>query len=157
MKIIAHELPHSYWRRVAERHGIPAHTWRMRLRRGWDQQRAATTPLMHASNRQPDPASRTQKLKAAGLRTGAIGEYRRENPDTRLSDDEIIARLLERRNRNTLTDRARAAGLNPATVYKRVRRMGWSEERALSTPIMTRREAGQIRARQRWHYPEARA
>jgi hypothetical protein len=44
-------------------------------------------------------------------------------------------------NQNSLYGRALLAGLPPAQVYARVKKLGWTEERALSTPLASRGKA----------------
>lgn len=155
MKMTAHDMPRNYWLKQAEKNGIAYRTFWMREQRGWSSKEAATTPLCHKATRKPSPDSTTYKLKAAGLRPNAVRDFRRNHPDTEMSVDEIIAHLIARRERPTLTDMARAAGLHPDTVKYRMKRSGWSLERALSVPAMTRQQCGQIRARQRWGKKEA--
>lgn len=54
----------------------------------------------------------------------------------------------------SLSAKARAAGLPYKAVYFRVRVRGWSEEKALSTPLLApdeaARRAGRASARKRW-------
>lgn len=150
MKMTARDMPRSYWIKQAEKHGIAYRTFWMREQRGWTSKDAATTPLCHKATRKPDTNSTTYKLKAARLRPNAIRDFRRAHPDTALSVDEIIAHLVARRERKSIAQRAREAGLHPDTVMTRIRRRGWSLERALSEPAMTHSQAGKIRAKQRW-------
>ncbi len=155
MKIMAHDLPRDYWRKLAERNGLKYRTYWMRLQRGWTPEQAATTPTLHKATRKPDPNSTTQKLKAAGLHPRTVNDYRRNHPDTTLTDDEIIAFAVERRNQKSMAQRCREAGLHTDTVWARIHRQGWSVEEALSTPPMTPRQSGQMRAKQRKAQREA--
>lgn len=143
MKLTAREPPRSYWRRVAEKNGILENTYRARIRRGWPPETAATAPKKTTAK--PDPNSRRSKLRAAGLSEKAVFGYRQRNPDTTLSDDEIIALMLERKARKTLKQKAEEAGLHYQAVRYRLR-SGWSEHAALTTPPIDMREHGRRHA-----------
>lgn len=98
----------------------------------------------------PDPNSRRQKCLAAGLHESAVNGYLLRHPDTTLTDDEIVAYLVNRRSTKTIAQLAREHGKNPRTVRHRIKK-GMSLEEALDKPINTAmsrfgREGGKAKA-----------
>ena len=133
MNIAAHELPRSYWRKVAEKNGIRRKTFETRISRGWAHYDAATRPPRAGWR---SAGSRTyEKCRQAGLSEDAVSRYRRRHGKSAagMSDEEIIKHL---RIYHTKSVRALAtrAGINRKTLESRLR-SGWPLERALSEPV----------------------
>ena len=93
----------------------------------------------------PIATSKRQKSLAAGLDECALSRYRREHPESQLSDDDALALLQARKAKlqNTLRERALAAGLSPQLVYHRISR-NWPLDKALNTPSMPTSQAARI-------------
>lgn len=48
------------------------------------------------------------------------------------------------KKKTNLAEKARAAGMPYGTVHHRVKKLGWSQKRALSTPVRRRSTPGQV-------------
>lgn len=143
MKIMATDLPLSHWQRIAEQNGIQRRTFLYRLKT-MDAKKAATKPLKKGGIK-PIATSKRQKSLAAGLDECALSRYRREHPESQLSDEDALAFLQARKAKlqNTLRERALAAGLSPQLVYHRISR-NWPLDKALNTPPMPTSHAARI-------------
>lgn len=147
MKIMPTDLPLSHWQRIAEQNGIQRRTFNYRLKK-MSPDKAATTPLKRQNNGQSpriNPNSMRQKCLAAGLDQAALCRYRRYHPNTPLSDEQIIERLLAYKaaRANPIAPMAKRAGISPDAVRYRLNH-NWSLEKALSRPPMTHSEAARI-------------
>lgn len=98
-----------------------------RLRKGWNVERAITTPT-NTSPRSKRAGSLANKSRAAGIdqRVVAARIHR--------GWDETTALSTPVKRGPTVADQARSAGLNPKTVYQRLAD-GWSMDRALGKNI----------------------
>lgn len=149
MKIMDTELNRNYWIKIAKRNGISRECFNARVNRGYSVRQAATQPLQqHCRSRlgKTNPNSNRQQSLAAGLSEFALTGYRRENPGCTLSDAQAIALIKQRqtKRRNPISAKAKAAGISPATVYRRMRRLGWPLNKALNTPPISPRDAARI-------------
>lgn len=147
MKIMATDLPLKHWQRIAEQNGIQRRTFLYRLKT-MDPKKAATKPLKKGGIK-PSATSLRQKSIAAGLDECALSRYRREHPESQLSDEAALAFLQARKAKlqNTVRERALAAGLSPQLVYSRMsgkKNQKWSLEKAISTPPMSASQAARI-------------
>lgn len=133
MKLTAHDMPRSYWRSHAESNGINRSTFDNRVRRGWSPDKAASEPPEEGKGWKSTGQTDAEVSRAHGLHWESVRKWRRRHGDDETPAEAIAQRLVERHTRETLKDKALAAGLDPRTVWDRMRR-GWSEERALSTP-----------------------
>lgn len=152
MRMTAYEMPRSYWRQVAERAGILKKTFDNRIARGWSPQRAATQPVCEGKGWRSTGSTDAEVSRAHGLHWESVRKWRRRHGDDETPAEAIAQRLVERHSRETLKDKALAAGLDPRTVWDRMRR-GWSEERALSTPAQ--RPGATIHANRKRAKPDA--
>src|SRR5690554_4722478 len=134
MKLTAHDMPRSYWRKQAEANGIFLKTFDSRLSRGWTPQQAATEPPAEGKGWKSTGSTDAEVSRAYGLHWEAVRKWRRRHGDDDTPAEVIAGRLVAFHERETLKGKALAAGLDPRTVWDRLRR-GWSEERALSTPV----------------------
>lgn len=143
MKIMATDLPLKHWQRIAEQNGIQRRTFLYRLKT-MDAKKAATKPLKKGGIK-PSATSLRQKSLAAGLDECALSRYRREHPESQLSDEAALAFLQARKAKlqNTVRERALAAGLSPQLVYSRISR-NWPLDKALNTPAMPTSHAARI-------------
>lgn len=91
MKILAYDLPISHWERIAQQNGISLRSFHHRLNR-YAPNIAATMPLKNTGKR-PDPKSARQQSLAAGLPFWAITQYRRQHPNTTLTNAQIVTEL----------------------------------------------------------------
>jgi lambda repressor-like predicted transcriptional regulator len=146
----------SAWAREA---GLEAGTFFTRLRRGWEPKEAMTTPLKprrhHVGPRKPvtgtrmlEVDGRTQSMSAwareAGLSRATLSarlekgwgerEAVRTPVGARLLRETKYAHLVAGERPQSMAARARKAGMNPSTLYKRLR-MGWDLESALEIPV----------------------
>jgi hypothetical protein len=62
----------------------------------------------------------------------------------------MLLRNISRGDIMNIKEEAIARGLNPVTVYNRIRRSGWSVERALNTPVLTKSECGKLAEGRGW-------
>ncbi len=160
MKIMPTDLPLTHWQRVAQQNGISAKTFRYRLKRHTP--KAAATMPLNNTGRPANPQSDRQQSLAAGLPAGAITQHRYRHPNSSFTTDQIIAELKRQQAKrgNTLSDKAKAAGIPRETVYRRIQTLGWTLERALNTPSMTTHESarlgGKARAQQKRQRRDAR-
>jgi hypothetical protein len=81
------------------------------------------------------------KVRAAGLAYPTVATRVRQGWDERLALSAPPCRSGRRPDPRSLSARARKAGLLVWTVWYRIRILGWTEERALSTPVTTARRA----------------
>lgn len=156
MKIMDTEITPKYWLQLAKRNGISRKCYETRLKRGASYREAATKPIdpkhQHRLGK-TNPNSVMQIAMAAGLSKTAIIDYRRRHPGCGLSNQQIIEKLqaYQKKRQNSISQRAKAAGLPDYIVYHRLG-SGWTTEKALATPVMTRREyarlGGKARAQQ---------
>lgn len=139
MKLTSHDLPRSHWRRVASENGICLKTFQARIARGWSPQRAATqSPREGSSWRYSHDADVSRQH---GLYWESVKQWRYRNNDNETPAEEIAEKLVAKRQRVTLKQRALDAGLHPATVWSRINLYGWSEEKALSVPPIPHSES----------------
>lgn len=134
------------WRQTARENGISDTTYTFRLRRGWAPEEAATTPLQ-AKN---DPNGTPAKLRRYGFCPTSVRDYRRRNPDSELTDDEIIQQMIERRERRQMIDAAVRDGIPRQTIYHRQCYQGMTLDEACNTPLMTKSDAGRIGTAIQW-------
>ncbi len=109
---------------LSETVGIPKGTLQTRLKRGWDVDKAISTPVNVKSE------SICAKARDAGLPEYIV--LSRINRGWSL--ERALSTPVQKRD-FTISEKARANGLAPYIVSNRIRK-GWSEERALSTPII---------------------
>jgi hypothetical protein len=98
-----------------------------RLRKGWDVERALTTPT-NTSPHSKRAGSLANKARAAGMNPQIV------TARIHRGWDEAMALSAPVKRGPTVADLARGAGLNPKTVYQRLAD-GWSMERALGKNI----------------------
>lgn len=152
MQIMDNDLPLSYWIRIAEKNGIARKTFHYRLKR--HAPRAAATMPLHNKGKPADPNSARQVALNAGLHECSIVKYRDRRPGCTLSNQQIVKKLLahHKQRENTLSKRAKAAGLPEHVLYHRLS-SGWPIDKALKEPLMTRSEysrlGGKARAQQK--------
>ncbi|UYV20944.1 hypothetical protein K1Y77_17135 (plasmid) [Halomonas qaidamensis] len=149
MKILPNELPPKYWQDLAKKNGISRNCYQARLRLGHSPRKAATTPINKKHQQRLGKyveGSARQAALAAGLPETAITHYRKRNKGTELTDQQIIKKLqaYHDRMKNPISKQAAQNGLTTATVYRRMSVMGWTLEKALSTPPASPSEAGKI-------------
>lgn len=132
MIIADHEIPEAVWKRRAI---VSRSLYQLRRKRGWSPQEAAMTP--RSENKATRPPGLASMCEAAGLHHQAASDFKRRRPEkaATMSDEEIIDHLVAKRDAATLAERARMAGISPKTVSSRIGKLGWSLERALSTPV----------------------
>jgi hypothetical protein len=97
-----------------------------RVSKGWDVVAAFETPVIHAKQR--DWSKIKQECVDRGVRFDMVKSRISSGWDKEraLSEPPYYQKNAE------LREKCKAAGLNYATVMDRIKRMGWSEERALS-------------------------
>lgn len=146
MKLTAHDLPRSYWRKVAEKNGILRNTFNYRLSVGMSPRDAATRPL----ERQPSRKGAKQLCRDAGLHEESIYKYRSKRegaPD--LTDEEIIERIKAHHTRVNISELARQSGISRDTISRRLAN-GWSIEKATTVPTKRPR----VRTGEKHHWRE---
>lgn len=134
MKLTAHDIPESVWKQRAI---VSRSLYYLRRSRGWSPKQAATTPR---NGRKATKAPGLATLcKAAGLHWQAGSDYKRRHPERAagMSDEEIVAHIVAYHERESVAEQARERGLDPRTVHARIHKLGWSLERALSTPVQS--------------------
>lgn len=132
MKITPHELPRSYWRHVAERNGIRAKTFDIRIGRGWPASDAATRPVRQGT--WATMAATRERARQAGLPEDAVSRYRHRNGGAPGMTDSEIIEHLRNYHANSVRAMAERAGINHKALEWRLQ-AGWPLERALSEPI----------------------
>lgn len=152
MKVLPRERGDAYWRRVAlEEKGMKGSTYRMRRMKGMSAMEAALKPVKEVTPVLTNPNSAAQTAKRYGLGKNAIFDYKRRNPDTTLSYEEIAQVLAENKERRekakAFNDRCRAKGLEPRTVRDWMTKYSMTEEQALGRKPMSRRERGRRNAK----------
>lgn len=122
----------------ARRNGIPAGTAKNRyFTLGWTLEDAVSVPVQPVVRLNSLEANRKRrwfqecKTMAEALTGEPMGVKRARKL---LRDLRLAGVIPVGRSPNGLVAAAREAGLNPSMVCQRVRIMGWSRERALSTP-----------------------
>lgn len=133
----------SEWCRIL---GISKSVLLGRLRSGWSEERALTQPVKKYVKRVEGEVTFTYKGK-----TKTVLQWSEElniNPNTLYkrkeagwTDEEIITIPKGKGRKDiNISHLAKAAGINASTLYYRIVKFGWSEEKALTTPIKNKKE-----------------
>lgn len=121
--------------------GLPPKTVQKRVQSGWTIERALTAPLgerlynggtktRHALSSPRCQNARRSSDKTTALASMLLGRRVGRSIAQRLMNDMRVAGIIP----PSLSQRARDAGVHYETVRYRIIHMGWSKERALSTP-----------------------
>lgn len=131
MKLTAHDIPESVWK---QRSIVSRSLYYLRRSRGWSPQQAAMTP--RNGNKATKGPGLATMCRDAGLHWQAGSDFKRRHPEQAadMTDEEIVAHLVAHHARESIAEQARERGLDPRTVHARIHKLGWSLERALSTP-----------------------
>ena len=140
MKIMDNERPLSYWSSIAKKNGISRRTFNNRRKSGYSKSEAATLPLANCGSSNANPNSYRQIALRAGLGETAISSYYSRHPTTTLTPHEIVKKLNDDKQKESITAMAKKAGLQRAALSSRLRN-GWPLEKALNTPAMTPSES----------------
>lgn len=129
MKLTAHDMPRSYWRKVAEGNGVLHKAFNYRIRAGWPIDKAATVPSgVHARG------GAKQLCRDAGLSEEAVYHYRaHRNGAPGLTDEQIVERLKAHHERVSISQLSRESGISRATISRRLRQ-GWTVKEATTIP-----------------------
>lgn len=145
MILTEHDMPGTHWLKTAKANGINPDTYYARLGRGWSKRRSATEAVRKVDR--CFEGSTRRKLRNEGLSQSSVYSFRYRNPETTMTDDEIIEEIKRRKARVTLKSMAKTVGINYDTLLDRLRR-GWELEEALKTPLISNRTNGLTRARE---------
>ena len=139
---------------VAESNGIKSSTVKNRVYRdGWDIDRAIKQPIeVHDPsckgwNEWKDKAVVGKSTYLSRVRKGWTYEEAALKPPMSLSE----ASKLKRKYSEEIYEIAQSNGISPNAVRYRVSQMKWDIEKAITTPLMSKGEAGRIAMEKRWN------